>query len=104
MSQVIYNVTLGVSNTVHEEWLEWMKREHIPEILRTGMFTSARLLKVHSDHLTTPTYAVQYLCDNIDRYEEYTKSFAPALQAAHQARFGEHAHAIRTVLEILEEF
>jgi len=81
-----------------------MKHTHIPEVLQTGMFVSARLLKVNSDHISTPTYAVQYLCESIQRYEEYQRVFGHALQATHQARFGEHAHAIRTVLEIVDEF
>jgi hypothetical protein len=37
----------------------------------------------------------------MQRYEEYMRDYAPAIQAAHQERFGEHAHAIRTVLEVV---
>jgi hypothetical protein len=104
MSHILYNITLGVSEQIHQEWLEWMKQTHIPEVLQTGMFLSARLLKVNSDHISTPTYAVQYLCESIERYAEYQRIFGPALQETHQRKYGEHAHAIRTVLEIVDEF
>jgi hypothetical protein len=46
----------------------------------------------------------KYPCDTLVLYEEYTKTFAPALQVVHQVRFGEHAHGIRTILEFLGEF
>jgi len=101
MNPIIYNVTLGISPEIHDEWLQWMRTEHIPEILETGKFTSARILKVHFEHTSAPTYAVQYSCPNMQRYEEYLRDYAPAIQAAHQERFGEHAHAIRTVLEVV---
>jgi len=41
----IYNVTLSIDQSIHEEWLEWI-HNHIPEVLATGKFTSAKLTQV----------------------------------------------------------
>ena len=44
----IYNVTLNVDESIHDEWLQWMSDIHIPEVLRTGKFTKALLSQVLS--------------------------------------------------------
>ena len=43
---IIYNVTINIDDSVHNEWLEGMKSEHIPQVLATGKFKEARLTKV----------------------------------------------------------
>ena len=35
---IIYNVTVTVQNEIVEEWLNWIRLEHIPEVLSTGLF------------------------------------------------------------------
>ena len=42
---IIYNVTVNIDDSVHLEWLEWIK-EHIPQVLATGKFSEAKLTKV----------------------------------------------------------
>ena len=46
MTPVIYNVTVNVSDSRVDEWLSWMRQEHIPAMLGTGLFVSATLVKV----------------------------------------------------------
>ena len=41
----IYNVTVNVDDSIHDEWLLWIK-EHIPQVLATGKFEKATLTKV----------------------------------------------------------
>ncbi len=43
---IIYNVTINIDESVHDEWLQWMQTKHIKDVLNTGCFTSARLVKV----------------------------------------------------------
>ena len=104
MNQILYNVTIGVSEDINEEWLQWMRSEHIPSVLRTRMFISARLLRMHADSAGDPTYAVQYICQNMESYEHYQKLFAPALKLEHDLRFPDKAPSFRTVLEVLDTF
>jgi hypothetical protein len=46
---IVYNVTVKVDLAVAEDWLAWMKTEHIPEVLATGMFISYRMLRILND-------------------------------------------------------
>ena len=54
----IYNVTINIEDTVHELWLEWMKKEHIPEMLATGKFSKALMTKV----LVEEEYQFAFIC------------------------------------------
>lgn len=101
---VIYNVTVGVSEPRAEEWLEWMRREHIPEVMKTGLFLKALLVRVLGHEQGSKTYAVQYHCQSMAQFERYENECAPGLQAKSAERFGEDAQAFRTLLEIVESF
>jgi hypothetical protein len=43
---ILYNVTVNIDPEVHEDWLNWMKNTHIPDVLNTGMFIDNRFLRV----------------------------------------------------------
>ena len=42
---IIYNVTIKVQASIHQEWLVWLKTDHIPAILNTGCFTHSNILE-----------------------------------------------------------
>ncbi|PWJ36116.1 DUF4286 family protein [Sediminitomix flava] len=98
---VVYNVTVSIEKSVVEEWKKWMKDEHIPDVLATGLFSSARFLKMLSEVEGNPgeTYAIQYNCESMDHLTLYQEKYAAVLQKDHSDRFGGKYHAFRTVLE-----
>jgi hypothetical protein len=99
---IIYNVTINVDDSVHDEWLHWMKTEHIPDVMNTGLFTEKRMLKVLDDHGSGgTTYSVQYSCNSMDDYEQYKTHHAPGLQAKTAAKYKDKFVAFRTLLEIV---
>lgn len=101
---IIYNVTINIDNSVKEEWLEYMLKTHIPEVMKTGKFTDHRMLKLlHPEPDEGVTYTIQYYCNSQNELNEYQKNFAPALQAEHLEKFGEKVFAFRTVLEFVNE-
>ena len=99
---LIYNVTTKVSHGINEDWLKWMKEEHIPKILATGMFTDHRMVRVlETDDSEGVTYAVQYFCDNWEQYAEYIKRFAPDLRQKAVDRWGNQIVSFRTLMEVI---
>ena len=40
---IIYNVTCSIDSDIVEDWLDWMKKTHIPDILDTGFFIRATI-------------------------------------------------------------
>nr|AOE05783.1 conserved hypothetical protein [uncultured bacterium]CCG00780.1 conserved hypothetical protein [uncultured Flavobacteriia bacterium] len=100
---IIYNVTVNVDDSVHEDWLYWMRNEHIPEILATGKFLKALMTKVLvEEEMGGKTYSVQYTAKSKDSLTRYYKEDAPRLRQA-AARFGDKIVAFRTELEIVSE-
>ncbi|MDB5145420.1 MAG: hypothetical protein JWQ66_4133, partial [Mucilaginibacter sp.] len=43
---LVYNETFIVDDTIIDEWLTWIKNNHIPSILATGDFDSYKVLTV----------------------------------------------------------
>jgi len=99
---IIYNVTVNVEDSIHDDWLAWMKSVHIPDVLKTGMFRECRLCKVLSDEDTGATYSFQYLCDTMENYEKYRDEFAQDLRNQVIEKFGDKFVAFRTLLEVIE--
>lgn len=99
---IIYNVTVNIEESVHDEWLAWMREVHIPDVMKTGMFKEFRLCKVLSEEDTGLTYSFQYTCDSMEFYEKYRDEFSPALRNQVTDKFGEKFVAFRTLLEIID--
>ena len=71
---IIYNVTINIDFDVRDEWLAWMKEVHIPEVMKTGLFTSNQILKVlGNEEAGGATYSIQYMCNSMEQYETYVK-------------------------------
>lgn len=96
---ILYNVTVNIDHEVEQEWLQWMKDVHIPEVMSTGKFVSSRIYKVLADDEGGTTYAIQYSCAKMEHYELYRDEHASQLQAETQKKFGGRYVAFRTLLE-----
>lgn len=104
MSRLIYNVTIKISPEVHDDWVEWMRHEHIPEVMTTACFSSFRFLHLEGyDDEEGITYAIQYYCPSETLYEIYRSEYAPVMQEKHKARYSGKFVAFRTILSVLEE-
>ena len=95
---LIYNVTVNIDEDVHEEWLAWMKSEHIPEVMKCGLFERNKILKVIADD-QGHTYSIQYTCTSFKKLEDYFETHAPQLQQEHLTRYKDKFVAFRTILE-----
>lgn len=100
---IIYNVTINIDETIHNDWLIWMKTTHIPDVMNTGFFVENKICKVIStqEDETGHTYAIQYTCANMDDLEKYQKKHALKLQQEHLNRYEGKFAAFRTLLEVV---
>lgn len=103
VNRILYNVTCSVDADIHKEWLDWMLKHHIPNVMKTGMFADFRICRVTGYEENGMSFAVQYTASNIEDYNHYMQNFAPSLQGEHTARYGDKVTAFRTLLEILHE-
>jgi hypothetical protein len=98
----VYNVTVKVSVSMAEEWIIWLKKEHIPDVLGTGCFEHAqvyRLLEV--DDAEGPTYVVQYRVAKEEDYQHYLEKFAPDMRQRSYDKWGDRFIAFRSFMQVL---
>lgn len=99
---IIYNVTIKVSRSIHDRWLDWLKDEHIPEVVGTGCFTHAVILHLmESDDEEGITYAVQYHARNKDDYDHYIEKFSEEMRQKGFQKWGNQFIAFRTVMKVV---
>ena len=101
---IIYNVTVSVEENAKNDWLNWMKTEHIPEVMACGIFTKAQINHVIVQADSDNTFAIAYTCSSMKELHQYQIKFAPELQKEHDEKFKEKAIAFRTLMEVIEEF
>ncbi|PSL49149.1 uncharacterized protein DUF4286 [Chitinophaga niastensis] len=99
---IIYNVTIKVATDAHLRWLEWMREEHIPAMLETGLFHDFRMSRLlEQDDQEGPTYAVQYFTDSLENYNTFKEEHAQALRQRGYDVFGDRFIAFTTVMQVV---
>ena len=100
---IIYNVTIKVEESIAEAWLDWLLNEHIPDVMKTGCFSShqvVRLLEV--DETEGPTYAVQYSADSKADYNRYIQLYATEMRQRSFDKWGNSFIAFRSVMQVVQ--
>ena len=101
---IIYNVTTNIHESVHEKWMIWMQHKHIPEMLATGKFSSARMVRVLiEEEMGGTTYSVQYITDSKATLGKYYQEDAAKLRDEALKLFGDKMLSFRTELEVISE-
>ncbi|WP_264543883.1 MULTISPECIES: DUF4286 family protein [Flavobacterium] len=101
---IIYNVTINIHESVHDQWMDWMQNKHIADVLATGKFTTARMVKVLvEEEMGGVTYSIQYTTDCKETLEKYYEEDAPRLREEGSRLFGDKMLAFRTELELISE-
>jgi phosphoribosylamine-glycine ligase len=82
----------------------WMQHKHIPEMLATGKFSSARMVRVLvEEEMGGTTYSVQYTTDSKETLQKYYQEDAPKLRDEALKLFGDKMLSFRTELELISE-
>lgn len=96
---ITYSVTITIQASIESEWVDWMNRVHVPDVLRTGCFSECRTYKVLGADGDEPVYVIHYHCRSVEEYHRYRDNFAPALQKEHSDRFNGRFRGSRQLLE-----
>jgi len=100
---IVYNVTTKVAHGIDHAWLQWIKEEHIADIINTGCFTHATILQLlETDDTEGSTYAIQYFAESKSLYNNYIEKFAPQMRQKAFAKWGDQFIAFRSVMKVVE--
>ncbi|RDY60148.1 DUF4286 family protein [Flagellimonas nanhaiensis] len=101
---LIYNVTINIDESVHDQWLSWMRDKHVPDMLATGKFSHAKMVKVLvEEDMGGITYSVQYTTKDRKTLDSYYKEDADRLRSDAQKLFANKFVAFRTELEVISQ-
>ena len=80
-----------------------MLEEHIAEVVATGCFTSAQLLKLlEIEEDDGPTYTAQYFAETKEQQEEYVQQHAAALRQKVFDKWGNRTIAFSSIMEVVQ--
>ena len=97
---LLFNETIGIDKDVEVEWIKWIKDNHVPAVLGTGMFVDFRIYRVlHDQEEGTISYSLQYFAESLDNVQQYLEVFAPKIVEDHRKKFQNKHVAFRTLLE-----
>ncbi|EAP87842.1 MULTISPECIES: DUF4286 family protein [Croceibacter] len=100
---IIYNVTTNVEESAHNEWIQWMQKEHIPMMLDTKKFSRAIMSRVLvEEEMGGFTYSVQYFTEDKAMLDRYYSEDADRLRNESK-RFAGKFVSFRTEMEVVGE-
>jgi hypothetical protein len=99
---IIYNVTTKIESAIKDEWLTWLKEEHIRDILNTGCFINANILQLlETDDSEGPTFAIQYHAESKALYNRYIEMFAGIMRQKAIDKWGGRFISFRSVMQVV---
>jgi hypothetical protein len=97
---LLYNVTIGIDKEIEQEWIDWMKQQYIPVVMKTEMFTDWKMYRVlHDQEDGSVSYSIQYFAVDIQEVVNFVEKIEPELNIEFQKRFKDRHVAFRTLLE-----
>ena len=99
----IYNITVKIENSIVEEWIQWQKEIHIPEVMGTGFFYDHRFYELlEQDESEGRTFVVQFFARERNDYEKYIENHAPEFRNKTMEKWGSRFIAFRSLLQVVK--
>lgn len=96
---IIYEVSGTVNRELVPEYERYMRERHIPDVLATGSFSAAAILRAGENR-----YRMLYECADEATLQEYLNEYAPSLRADFARHFPTGVELSRDVWRVLERW
>jgi hypothetical protein len=92
-------VAVQIDIAVAAEWLDWMRRVHVPEVMATGCFLDCHLAEVVEPPAAAgrAAFAIEYAAPSLATLRQYQARYAPGLQRSHTERYAGRFEASRSI-------
>ena len=88
--------------SIQDEWLKWLKEDHVPLILSTGCFITATISRLlEADDVEGPTYTIQYHAESKGLYNRFIEKFAGEVRQKSFDKWGNRFIAFRSVMQVV---
>lgn len=99
---LIYNTTFHVEDSVHDNFLIWLKESYMPMVETFGLLKSPRLCKVLSHHDEGTAYSMQWEVANSGELHRWHLAQGMALNEELTKIFGDKVTGFPTLMEVIE--
>ncbi len=100
MLEIIYSVTVKPNQNIEKDFIDWLKNEHIQDVVDTKCFDSSRFYKLlDQNEQDGSSYNIQYVTSSMERYFDYIHNFSNEMRQKGLEKFGDQFVAFRTVLK-----
>jgi Domain of unknown function (DUF4286) len=99
---IVYNISIQIDPLIENEWVQWQKQEHIPEIMSSAQFTDYKFYRLlEQDETESIFYVMQFFAASESHYKKYIQEYAGNLRQKTFDRWGDKFIAFRTVMEVV---
>ncbi len=97
---IINNITYSVDKTLEQDFLEWIKAVHIPEVMMTLKPKSYKIMRLLTEvENAGATFSVQYNFENLGDFEDFENEFKEDLNYEVHKRYNGHYVFFPSLLE-----
>lgn len=97
---LIFNTTLHLDDSVHDECLEYIKKTYIPRSLEHNLLEQPSLSRIESRYEESGlSYALQFKAKDMDMLNKWAEVIGDTLQEELTARYGNKVTGFVTLLE-----
>ncbi len=96
---IIYNETYVMEEAIQQDWLNWIKTQQIPAIMKTGWFNAYKILTVLNSPNEGVTYCVQFITDSIAKYNFFKQQHLHYFHQLHNSRFENRFVLFNTLMQ-----
>lgn len=99
---LIYNTTFQVDDSVHDNFLIWIKEFYIPEVEQNGTLKSPRICKVLSHREEGSSYSLQWEVENSGLLHRWHMEQGVKLNEELSKLFDNKVIGFPTLMEVVE--
>lgn len=99
---IVYNISIQIDPSIEKEWVQWQKKEHIPEVMSFAQFTDYKFYRLlEQDETESIFYVMQFFAASETHYKKFIQEYAVNLRQKAFDRWGDKFIAFRTVMEVV---
>lgn len=99
----IYNITFNIEPEIEKEWLNYIKEQFIPKMLKSGLLNKSITSKIQVDEAQGNSYSIQFMTDNQDKLKTFIKEeLYPILNELH-LKFSPKMVYFATELDVIDQ-
>ncbi|HLP04066.1 MAG TPA: DUF4286 family protein [Paludibacter sp.] len=100
---LIYNTTYLVSDQEHNNFLKWIREEHIPFMLESTYFSKPQMTRIITGSEQEGTsFSVQFHVNNLQTLKLWNQKYSTLFQENCSKKFGTEVLFFTTIMELIE--